>query len=133
MITNGEFVSFDYLKLGAGVDPAQVLVKSPNRGPVRFVNCSFWGPCQEIARLEAHSTLGFGDCTFCQWNHNFAAINATSGNVSISGCEFRQNSAQIHLGSRVRQAVITGNMANGPWRIANGIHDRAQIGLNSVS
>ncbi len=133
LITNGEFVSFDYLKLGGGVDPAQVLVKSPNRGPARFVNCSFWGPCRQIARLEAHSTVGFGDCTFCQWNHTFAAISATSGSVSISGCEFRQNSPQIHLASTVRQAVITGNMANGPWRIHNGIHDRAQIGLNSAS
>lgn len=130
LITNGEFVSFDYLKLG-GIDPAQVLVKATNRGPVRFVNCSFWGPCREIARLEASCTVGFGDCTFCQWDDKFAGIRATAGNVLISGCEFRQKSAQIHLGSKVRQAVITGNMANGPWRITNGIDKRAQIGLNS--
>jgi hypothetical protein len=133
LITNGEFVSFDYLKLGGEVNPVQVIVKAPNRGPVRFVNSSFWGPCRQIARLENQSTLGFGQCTFCNWNHRFAAIEAASGNLSVTGCEFRQNSPQIKLGAAARQAVITGNMANGPWRINNAIAHRAQIGLNSVS
>lgn len=133
LITNGEFVSFDYLKLGGEVDPVQVVVKAPNRGPVRFVNSSFWGPCRQIARLENQSTLGFGQCTFCNWNHRFSAIEAASGNLSVTGCEFRQNSPQITLGATVRQAVITGNMANGSWRINNAIGNRAQMGLNSVS
>jgi len=133
LITNGEFVSFDYLKLGGEVDPVQVVVKAPNRGPVRFVNSSFWGPCRQIARLENASTLGFGQCTFCSWNHQFSAIEAASGNLSITGCEFRQNSPQIKLNAAVRQAVITGNMAQGSWRINNAIANRAQIGFNTVS
>ena len=132
LITNGEFVAYDWLKLGDEVDMVGVVVKSTNRGPVRFVNSAFWGPGQRaIARLEGPSTLGFGQCTFNEWNHHLAAIDAASGNVFVTGCEFRQNSPQIELGAAVRQAVITGNMANGPWRINNAIAHRAQIGFNS--
>ncbi len=133
LITNGEFVSFDYLKLGGDIDPIQVVVKSPNRGPVRFVNCSFWGPCQQISTLESTSTLGFGDCTFCQWNQDFPALTAQSGSLLVQGCEFRQASPQIALGSKVQQAVISGNMAKGKWRIADHSHADVQIGLNSSS
>ncbi|MGC9259605.1 MAG: glycosyl hydrolase family 28-related protein [Phycisphaerae bacterium] len=133
LITNGEFVSFDYLKLGGEVDPIQVLVKSPNRGPVRFVNCSFWGPCRQISKLESASTLGFGDCTFCQWDQDLPALAAQDGNLLVHGCEFRQASRQIALGPNVQQAVISGNMTKGKWRIINESRADVQIGLNSGS
>lgn len=132
LITNGEFVSFNYMKLPGPIEPVQVVVKPGNQGPVRLVNCSFWGPCSQIAQMESHSTIGFGDCTFCQWDPRFAAIKATAGNVCVTGCEFRQSSPQIELGTHVRQAVITGNMAAASWQIRNGIKKRAKIGLNSA-
>ncbi len=132
LITNGEFVSFNYMKLPGPIEPVQVVVKPGNQGPVRLVNCSFWGPCSQIAQMESHSTIGFGDCTFCQWDPMFAAIKATAGNVCVTGCEFRQSSPQIELGTHVRQAVITGNMAAASWQIRNGIKKRAKIGLNSA-
>ena len=44
LITNGEFVSFH------GPDPTMVEVTATHTGAVRFVNCAFWGPCNQIAR-----------------------------------------------------------------------------------
>ncbi len=140
LITNGEFVSMDVFN--AIVDPkegpVQVLVREGanagawNRGPVRFVNCAFWGPCRQIARLESDTTLGFGDCTFCQWDEFNPAIVAEAGNLSVSSCEFRQTGPQISLGPRVNQAVITGNMAWDKWNIVNqASRGDVQIGLNS--
>ena len=45
LITNGEFVSFH------GPDPTMVRVDATNSGSIRFVNCAFWGPCDQIAKL----------------------------------------------------------------------------------
>src|SRR5258707_2316004 len=41
LISNGEFTSFH------GPDPTMVDVQADNRGAVRFVNCAFWGPCNQ--------------------------------------------------------------------------------------
>ena len=64
LISNGEFVSFH------GPDPTMVRVESANFGSVRFVNCAFWGPCNQIAKVSGHGTVGFSDCTFVQWDHH---------------------------------------------------------------
>ena len=56
LITNGEFVSFH------GPDPTMVEVAQTNNGSVRFVNCAFWGPCNQIARIAGTGTVGFSDC-----------------------------------------------------------------------
>ncbi|MCX5671761.1 MAG: glycosyl hydrolase family 28-related protein [Planctomycetota bacterium] len=116
LITNGEFVSFH------GPDPTMIDVGPANTGSVRFVNCAFWGPCNQIARLAGRGTVGFGDCTFTQWggkDGSRAAIQAAGGTVLVRGCEFRQNRPQIDLGPDVRRAVITGNVFTGPPRINN--------------
>jgi hypothetical protein len=60
LITNGEFVSFH------GPDPTMIEVSENNEGSVRFVNCAFWGPCNQIAKLAGRGTVGFSDCTFTQ-------------------------------------------------------------------
>ncbi|NNM84849.1 MAG: hypothetical protein HKL96_03710 [Phycisphaerales bacterium] len=130
LITNGEFVSFDYLHLG-DVDPIQVVVKPSNKGPARFVNCAFWGLSKQIARHNGPGTLGFGDCTFCQWDASQPAVEALAGRLLVRGCEFQQRGPQIRLHQAVKQAVITGNIAVGTWQIANAIKRRAHIGLNS--
>jgi len=154
LITNGEFVSLGAAEWAtngpskptgaADVSiedgPIQVLVKEGmnkrvwNRGPVRFVNCSFWGPCRQIARLESDTTLGFGDCTFCQWDKAYPAIAALAGDLSVNFCDFRQTGQQVYLGPQVNQAVIAGNMARSKWKIVNdATRGDVQIGLNSSS
>ena len=103
LITNGEFTSFQ------GANPTQVVVSQANSGVVRFTNCAFWGPCDRIADISGTGTVGFGDCTFVQWdgrNKGYEAIRATSGSVLIRGCEFREDKEQISLSSSVKKAII---------------------------
>lgn len=116
LISNGEFVSFH------GPDPTMVDVKASNTGSVRFVNCAFWGPCNQIARIAGKGTVGFSDCTFVQWDHKKegrAAIQVESGSVVIRGCEFQEAKPHIDLGEGVRRAIISGNLLAGPAKIAN--------------
>jgi hypothetical protein len=117
LISNGEFVAFD------GEDPTMVRVGTNNIGSVRFVNGAFWGPCNQIAKIAGKGTVGFGDCTFVQWDRKKEgrpALQVGSGSVIVRGCEFQQNKPQIALGQAVRRAVITGNIVTGKLRVTNG-------------
>lgn len=129
LITNAEFTSFH------GDDPTMVEVLGTNKGVVRISNSAFWGPCNQIAKIGGQGTVGFSDCTFVQWGEegDRAAIQASSGNVLIRGCEFRQKKQHIVLGKYVDSAVITGNLFAGPARIQNASGNDVQIGLNSAS
>ncbi len=127
LITNGEFVSFH------GPDPTMVEIMQSNRGSIRFSNCAFWGPCNQIAKLAGTGTTGFSDCTFVQWGgkeKNRPAIQAQSGTVLIRGCEFRQNRPHIQLGKDVSRAVVTGNVFTGTKQIVNQSEGNVQIALN---
>ena len=128
LITNGQFVSFH------GPDPTMIEVTKTNKGSVRFVNCAFWGPCHQIARLSGTGTVGFSDCTFTQWdakNEGRHAIQASGGTVLVRGCEFRQARPQIELGRSVRRAVITGNVFAGPTRVTNKSKGKVQVANNA--
>jgi hypothetical protein len=129
LITNGEFVSF------RGPDPTMVAVGGSNAGSVRFVNCAFWGPCNQIARIAGRGTVGFSDCTFMQWDskqQGRAAIQVQGGSVSIRGCEFQEAKPQIELGTSVRRAVITDNLITGRERIANHSKGTVKIANNAA-
>ncbi len=128
LITNGQFVSFH------GPDPTMIDVKPTNTGTVRFVNCAYWGPCNQIAKIAGTGTVGFGDCTFVQWGgkeKNRHALHVDSGTVLVRGCEFRQDRPQIHLGENVRRAVIAENIFTGAKRITNQSKGNVQIALNT--
>jgi hypothetical protein len=130
LITNGEFVSFH------GPDPTMLEVAPTHAGSVRLVNCAFWGPCQQIARVAGKGTVGFSDCTFVEWDRGRdgrAALQIDDGTVLVQGCEFRQAKALIALAAAVRRAVITGNVFSGPAQIANASQGSVQIGLNAES
>jgi len=127
LVTNGEFVSFH------GPDPTMVEVKRTHTGTVRFVNCAFWGPCNQIARVAGRGTVGFSDCTFVQWDkpkEGRHAVCAEDGTVLIRGCEFREAKAQVELGEGVKRAVVTDNLMNGPVRIVNRSAGRVLIDNN---
>lgn len=127
LITNGEFVSFH------GPDPTMIDVKETNKGSVRFVNCAYWGPCNQIARIAGSGTVGFSDCTFVQWGGKEkvrAALQAQSGTLLVRGCEFRQDRPQIDLAKEVARALITENIFTGPERINNQSQGKVQIGQN---
>ena len=116
LITNGEFVAME------GDDPTMVRVSPTNTGIVRFVNCAFWGPCNQNALIDGRGTVGFSDCTFVQWDRNKegrSAIDARGGSVIVRGCTFRENAPQVKLEEGVKRAVITGNILTGSTRIEN--------------
>src|SRR6185436_10545233 len=116
-----------------GPDPTMVSVLTNNTGSVRFVNCAFWGPCQQIAKVAGRGTVGFSDCTFVQWDskkENRHAIQAKGGSVIVRGCEFRADKPQIELSEGVRRAVITGNLIKGAARISNQSKGTVEISAN---
>jgi hypothetical protein len=116
LISNGEFTSFH------GPDPTMVLIGTDNSGSVRFNNCAFWGPCNQIAKIGGSGTVGFGDCTFVQWDRNRegrAALQADSGTILVQGCEFQENKPQVELGETMRRAVISDNVVTGKLNIIN--------------
>ena len=128
LISNGEFVSFH------GPDPTMVDVQAANRGSVRFSNCAFWGPCHQIARIAGQGTVGFGDCTFVQWDRPAAgrpALEADSGTLLVRGCEFQEDKPQIELGPGCRRVVITGNVVTGKLRVENHSTNSVEIANNA--
>jgi len=129
LIANGEFTSFH------GDDPTMVEVRSTNKGVLRISNSAFWGPCNQIAKIDGQGTVGFSDCTFVQWGKEGprAAVQAVAGSVMIQGCEFRQNKPHILLGKGVARAVITSNLFTGPSQIQNETGKDVQIGFNASS
>jgi hypothetical protein len=124
LITNGEFVSFH------GPDPTMVVVEQTNTGTVRFVNCAFWGPCNQIARIAGTGTVGFGDCTFVQWDkakEARAALQVTGGTVLVRGCEFQEDKPHIRLDEGVRRAVISDNLYPGKPHVTSASKGRVVI------
>jgi len=129
LITNGEFVSF------RGADPTMVVVSETHKGVVRFVNCAYWGPNKQIAKIAGSGTVGFSDCTFQAWDKDKEgrpAIQVESGTVLIRGCDFREDAPQVSLAPGVERAVIVGNVFRGAKRISNNSAGSVQIGLNAV-
>jgi hypothetical protein len=99
-----------------------VSVGTNHNGAVRFVNCAFWGPCNQIAKIAGRGTVGFSDCTFVQWDRKREgrhALQMQSGTVLVRGCEFREDKPQIELGEGVRRAVVSDNIFTGKPRVTN--------------
>jgi len=127
LITNGEFVAFDLSTNGKfvasdGIDPTMVDVKASNTGNVRFVNCAYWGPCHQIAKIDGKGTIGFSDCVFMQWDakkEGRHAIQVTGGSVSIRGSDFWEAKPQIWIGKDVQRAIVSENTIKGRVRIDN--------------
>ena len=128
LISNGEFVSFH------GPDPTMVEVGTNHTGTVRFVNCAFWGPCNQIAKIAGRGTVGFSDCTFVQWDRKQEgrhAIQAVSGTVLVRGCEFREDKPQLELGEAVRRAVVSDNVMIGKLRLTNRSKNPVNLSNNA--
>jgi hypothetical protein len=111
-------------------------VSEANVGVVRLSNSAFWGPCNQIAKIDGNGTVGFSDCTFVQWGgkqRDRPALQVNSGSLIVGGCEFRKPLKHIVLGPNVERAVITGNLFAGPAQIENASRNNVQIGLNCES
>jgi hypothetical protein len=105
-----------------GEDPTMVVISESNHGNVRFVNCAFWGPCNQNARIKGTGTIGFSDCIFVQWDRNKegrAAIQAESGTVLVRGCDFGSLAPQVSIGEKVSRAIVSENTVKGKVQIIN--------------
>jgi hypothetical protein len=112
-----------------------VAVNQTNSGSVRFVNCAFWGPCNQIARIAGRGTVGFSDCTFMQWDGKHegrAALQVQSGSVVVRGCEFQEAKAHIELGENVRRAIVSENLFQGAEQIKNNSKGVVKISDNAA-
>ena len=116
LITNGEFVAM------RSNDPTMVVVTETNRGNVRFVNCAFWGPCNQNAVIDGRGTVGFSDCMFVEWDRNKeqrASIQAIGGTVLVRGCDFGTVAPQVSIGEKVQRAIVSENTVRGKVMIDN--------------
>ena len=117
-----------------------VRVAPSNRGTVRFNNCGFWGPTDRCALIEGDdiAMVCFSNCTFGEWPENRdmsreewaqrdPAIEVLGGSVMIRGCEFRDHKPQVHLGPRVRGAIVTENIMHWPLDIRSEMKQDAVI------
>jgi len=128
LITNGEFVAF------AGSNPCEVVVKDTHDGVVQFVNCAYWGPADQIARIAGTGQVTFSACNFLGWNrknNKTPAIELSGGDLIVNACTFNGAGPQVTLLGKARSAVITGNRMGGPQAISNPAKADLQMGLNS--
>ena len=105
-------------------------MKETNHGPVRFVNCAFWGPAEHVARSFGQGLTGFSSCTFSSWNSKTYAIEARGGSVLVDACEFQLDGPQLFIGSDVRRAIMTSCMLTGDQRV--NIEETAKPRTTSV-
>jgi hypothetical protein len=71
-------------------------VRRGNRGSIRFVNCAFWGPCRQIAKIVGSGTVGFGDCTFELWDRDQHGVPAIEAEEERSSCAVASSAKTIH-------------------------------------
>ena len=131
-VQNHAGVSFVNGQFMAGIE-----VQNSNAGPVKFTACGFWGEGQ----TENHAVLGgsgqtsFSNCHFTDWdqkNSGAPCLVATSGGLSVNGCDFQNvTKAQIALETGVESAIIVANRLRGGAKIQNRSAGDVQIGLNS--
>ncbi len=133
LISNGEFVAME------SGDSAALVVNETNTGHVSLDNCAVWGPSHQVARIAGTGSVNIASCTFVHNDKNEVdapAIECTGGSLSVSSSHFRMpmnkamTAPQVAIREGTESAVVFGNMCEGPWRAANEIGDRAEIGMN---
>jgi hypothetical protein len=127
LITNGEFVSF------GGDQPTEVVVGPKHVGVVQFQNCAFWGPANQIAKIEGKGYVSFNNCNFCDWSakgKTVPAISLLGGALSVVGCNFMRAWPQVECLLGAESLIFTSNRLGGPLGVANPGKVQTQIGLN---
>jgi len=130
LITGGQFVSFK------GEKPTQLVVQPTNTGSVRLVNCSFWGPAFQNARIQGNGYVSFNNCYFSNWNDKVGdqpLISAISGRLQVSDSTFATGQISVELGPDVANAIIRGNNGKSGVRVLNKDNRSAIISENEAA
>ncbi len=126
-ITNGEFAPF------GSAEARGVFLRETNRGNLSLVNCNFWAVPNLIAEVRGGS-LNLVGCNLHEWavhRKGRPAILVTGGRINVNGCVANRGGLLARLEGAGTRALFTGNMGTSPWRIENGIGDRARFGANN--
>jgi hypothetical protein len=127
------------IRLPCQFDPTEVCVTNTNKGAVRFANSAFWGPANQIAKIDGSGTVGFADCTFTTWdgphlNMSRYAIQAEgTGTVLLTGNDFQYAGSQVSLGDDISRAVVSNNIIKGTIDIKAKKSDSILINNNAAS
>jgi hypothetical protein len=131
LITNGEFVG-----RWSSTDSVCVEVGPQVEGKVSLVNCSFWGPIDRCVWMQSPVGQFTASAShFVHWdNHGKGApaIQLDAGKAMVQGCTFAQAGIHVAAGEKVRSAILTGNQAEGGFRVENRAGVRVQLLANEV-
>eukprot|EP00756_Hemistasia_phaeocysticola_P043677 Hpha_TRINITY_DN17254_c0_g1::TRINITY_DN17254_c0_g1_i1::g.17949::m.17949 len=146
LITNGEFTAFcDLPTYGfcapnnqAGLrsgdaHPKHVVVKSTNKGAVKFVNSAFWGPAEQVAEVNGDGVVTFSQCHFDSWDNHMstdgkkrvkqgtAAVSQAGGTLIMTQNDFTMNPGdkghQVDISSSASRTLLSDNVAVGEWKL----------------
>lgn len=105
-----------------------IIVTDTNQGPVKFVNCGFFGSRDgergvRQALLDGVGLVSFDQCHFTSLSTNKNAdvdIRVNKGSLRITNCEFLDAGQEhIHLSPETRLALIKNNIFYGAAAIRN--------------
>ena len=114
-------------------------VAATNQGPIKLVNCGFWGIKETVEQVRKHgpSTLILMSCHFNGWDAAGAGapcIRADGGRLAITSCEFmHEGRQQIWLEEGLTAATITANVLRGEGAVVNRSHGEVQVGMNTTA
>ncbi len=131
LICNGEFVG-----RWSSTNSVCLEIEPGTAGKVSLVNCSFWGPIDRCVWMRAPGgQFTASACNFVDWDNRGAgspAIQLDAGKAIVQGCTFQRSKLQVAVSSNVVSAILTGNQAEGGFRIRNLAGKRVQSALNEA-
>ena len=103
-------------------------IDEQNTGPVKLVNCGFWGQCRtgrvilnkgkgEVFLTSCHFSAWEDARTPYVWDPKIPFIESENGSLLMTACMFKDYGhtpyAHVRLGPNVPSAMLTGNIVHG--------------------
>ena len=112
-----------------------------NKGAVKFVSSSFWGPGAGVALADGVGTVSFTECHFDAWDNwisqdgkrfehrQTAAITQLGGTLILTGNEFTQTGTQLSIANAgpTTKTIVAQNIIKGPLQVKNNAAPGAKV------
>jgi hypothetical protein len=107
-------------------------IRKENTGPVKLVNCGFWGQCRSgsVILNEGTGEVFLNSCHFSawedsavhyEWDPKHPFILCENGSLLMTSCMFKDYGHvpdhHIYLGPKVVSAVLNGNIVHGGEKV----------------
>ncbi len=129
LICNGEFVG-----RWSSTNSVCLEIGPAAEGKVSLVNCSFWGPIDRCVWMRSRvGQFTASACNFVDWDNagiGSPAIQLDAGKAIVQGCTFNRDKLDVAVESNAVSAILTGNQAEGGFRVRNSAAGRTQLALN---